>query len=218
MGHIEYASPECVRLRDIVTYETAGDALLLNALRELHATEQVSFIKNNIDHYTGATFGCHENYLMRRETQFTPPVLGTLLCFLATRQIYTGAGRIGQAHPLAFDFDLPPSATPVRFQISQRADHIVNDIYQWVQFNRAISMRRESICKVETRRSIGYLRAGVLFLILLRRTQMRLSAASIGLRSDGCWGSSPKPNLFRGMIRGCSVSIWSITTSIHRVD
>ena len=143
MGHIEYASPECVRLRDIVTYETAGDALLLNALRELHATEQVSFIKNNIDHYTGATFGCHENYLMRRETQFTPPVLGSLLTFLATRQIFTGAGRVGQAHPLAFDFDLPPSAIPVKFQLSQRADHIVNDIYQWVQFNRAIINARD---------------------------------------------------------------------------
>ena len=143
MGHIEYASPECVRLRDIVTYETAGDALLLNAVRELHATEQVSFIKNNIDHYTGATFGCHENYLMRRETQFTPPVLGSLLTFLATRQIFTGAGRVGQAHPLAFDFDLPPSAIPVKFQLSQRADHIVNDIYQWVQFNRAIINARD---------------------------------------------------------------------------
>src|SRR5213594_827139 len=143
MGHIEYASPECVRLHDAVVYELAGDALLLNALREMQACDHVSFIKNNIDHYTGATFGCHENYLMRRETQFTPPVLGTLLCFLATRQIYTGAGRIGQAHPLAFDFDLPPSATPVRFQISQRADHIVNDIYQWVQFNRAIINARD---------------------------------------------------------------------------
>jgi len=74
----------------------AGDALLLNALREMHACDHVSFIKNNIDHYTGATFGCHENYLMRRETQFTPPVLGTLLCFLATRRFYTGAGRIGR--------------------------------------------------------------------------------------------------------------------------
>src|SRR5436853_3296129 len=143
MGHIEYASPECVRLRDAVVYDLAGDALLLEALRELQACDRVSFIKNNIDHYTGATFGCHENYLMRRVTQFTPPVLGTLLSFLATRQIYTGAGRIGQAHPLAFDFDLPPSATPVHFQISQRADHIVNDIYQWVQFNRAIINARD---------------------------------------------------------------------------
>ncbi len=143
MGHIEYASPECVRLRDAVTYDLAGDALLLRALREMGAANRVSFIKNNIDHYTGATFGCHENYLMHRGTQFAPVVLGTLLSFLATRQLYTGAGRIGQAHPLAFDFEPPANALPVRFQISQRADHIVNDIYQWVQFNRAIINARD---------------------------------------------------------------------------
>lgn len=143
MGHIEYASPECVRLRDAVTYDLAGDALLLQALREMGAANRVSFIKNNIDHYTGATFGCHENYLMHRGTQFAPVVLGTLLSFLATRQLYTGAGRVGQAHPLAFDFEPPANAMPVRFQISQRADHIVNDIYQWVQFNRAIINARD---------------------------------------------------------------------------
>ncbi|MGI9114697.1 MAG: proteasome accessory factor PafA2 family protein [Chthoniobacterales bacterium] len=143
MGHIEYASPECVRLRDAVTYDLAGDALLLQALRELGAADRVSFIKNNIDHYTGATFGCHENYLMHRGTQFAPVVLGTLLSFLATRQLYTGAGRVGQAHPLAFDFEPPMNTAPVTYQISQRADHIVNDIYQWVQFNRAIINARD---------------------------------------------------------------------------
>jgi proteasome accessory factor A len=31
----------------------------------------------------------------------------------------------------------------VKFQLSQRADHIVNDIYQWVQFNRAIINARD---------------------------------------------------------------------------
>src|SRR6187399_1474286 len=143
MGHIEYASPECVRLRDAVVYDLAGDALLLNALREMQACDRVSFIKNNIDHYTGATFGCHENYLMRRETQFTPPILGTLLTFLATRQIFTGAGRVGQSNPLAFDFEPPQPEGHVNFQLSQRADHIVNDIYQWVQFNRAIINARD---------------------------------------------------------------------------
>jgi len=66
-----------------------------------------------------------------------------LLSFLATRQIFTGAGRVGQASPLAFDFDLPHGAAPVDFQLSQRADHIVNDIYQWVQFNRAIINARD---------------------------------------------------------------------------
>ena len=143
MGHIEYASPECLHLHDIVTYDLAGDELLQAALVELGASDRVSFIKNNVDHHTGATFGCHENYLMRREAQFTPPVLGTLLSFLATRQLFTGAGRVGQANPLAFDFEMPQPETQIDFQISQRADHIVNDIYQWVQFNRAIINARD---------------------------------------------------------------------------
>jgi proteasome accessory factor A len=143
MGHIEYASPECLHLHDLVSYELAGDELLRSSLAALEAADRVSFIKNNVDHHTGATFGCHENYLMKREAQFTPSILGTLLTFLATRQIFTGAGRVGQANPLAFDFEPPQEETPVAFQLSQRADHIVNDIYQWVQFNRAIINARD---------------------------------------------------------------------------
>ncbi len=143
MGHIEYASPECLQLRDAIAYDLAGDQLLQQALQELGAAEQVAFIKNNIDHHTGATFGCHENYLVKREAQFTPVVLGTLLAFLATRQIFTGAGRVGQVNPLALDFELPAAQEPVNFQLSQRADYIVNDIYQWVQFNRAIINARD---------------------------------------------------------------------------
>ncbi|HXX42765.1 MAG TPA: proteasome accessory factor PafA2 family protein [Chthoniobacterales bacterium] len=143
MGHIEYASPECLHLHDLVTYDLAGDELLRSALTALEANGRVSFIKNNVDHHTGATFGCHENYLMKREAQFTPAILGTLLAFLATRQIFTGAGRVGQANPLAFDFEPPQQEAPVAFQLSQRADHIVNDIYQWVQFNRAIINARD---------------------------------------------------------------------------
>jgi proteasome accessory factor A len=143
MGHLEYASPECRQLRDAVAYDLAGDQLLQSALESLGAADTVSFIKNNIDHHTGATFGCHENYLMRREAQFTPAALGALLAFLATRQIFTGAGRVGQANPLAFDFEVPTSEETIDFQLSQRADHIVNDIYQWVQFNRAIINARD---------------------------------------------------------------------------
>ncbi len=143
MGHIEYSTPECLSLRDIVAYDRAGDYLLQQALEEMGAADRVSFLKNNIDHHTGATFGCHENYLMKRGAQFTPQVLSALLSFLATRQIFTGAGRVGQANPLAFEFDQHRHERAVRFQISQRADHIVNDIYQWVQFNRAIINARD---------------------------------------------------------------------------
>ena len=143
MGHIEYASPECLTLRDMVAYDIAGDSMLQAALDSLRASSHVSFLKNNIDHHTGATFGCHENYLMRREVQFSAPILGTLLSFLATRQLFTGAGRVGQANPLSFDWEAASDSSPVDFQLSQRADHIVNDIYQWVQFNRAIINARD---------------------------------------------------------------------------
>ncbi len=143
MGHLEYSSPECRTVRDSVAYDLAGDMLLQSALEALGVADEVAFIKNNVDHHTGATFGCHENYLMKRELQFSPRLLGTLLSFLATRQLFTGAGRVGQASPLAFDFDPPSGAPAVQFQLSQRADHIVNDIYQWVQFNRAIINARD---------------------------------------------------------------------------
>ena len=143
MGHLEYASPEARTVRDAVAYEIAGDHLLQSALEALGVSDEVAFIKNNVDHHTGATFGCHENYLMKRELQFSPRLLGTLLSFLATRQLFTGAGRVGQASPLAFDFEPENNPEAVPFQLSQRADHIVNDIYQWVQFNRAIINARD---------------------------------------------------------------------------
>ena len=141
MGHLEYASPECLSVRDMVAFDIAGDTLVQSAVAAMRAENHVAVIKNNVDHLTGATFGCHENYLMRREVQFTPPALGTLLSFLATRQIYTGAGRVGQTNPLSFEYE--KQGGRVDFQISQRADHIVNDIYQWVQFNRAIINARD---------------------------------------------------------------------------
>jgi len=143
MGHLEYSSPESRTVRDAVAYDIAGDMLLQSALEMLGVSEEVAFIKNNVDHHTGATFGCHENYLMKRELQFSPQLLGTLLSFLATRQLFTGAGRVGQASPLAFEFEAPQPSHSVPFQLSQRADHIVNDIYQWVQFNRAIINARD---------------------------------------------------------------------------
>src|SRR5260370_37231563 len=143
MGHLEYSSPECISLRDLVSFDIAGDLMLNRALAEMDVEDQVAFLKNNVDHHTGATFGCHENYLMRREAQFTPEVLASLLAFLATRQIFSGAGRVGQANPLAFNFELPAQPGHVTFQITQRANHIVNDIYQWVQFNRAIINARD---------------------------------------------------------------------------
>ncbi|HLG22278.1 MAG TPA: proteasome accessory factor PafA2 family protein [Candidatus Manganitrophaceae bacterium] len=151
MGHIEYATPECVSLSDLVAYDRAGDRILQGALEALGLSDRVSLIKNNIDHETGATFGSHENYLVPRDFPFSYDGLGQMIPFLVTRQIFTGAGRVGAR--LAPDgwilLDLEKSLkvdhmrSPILFQISQRADHIVNDFYQWVQFNRAIVNTRD---------------------------------------------------------------------------
>ena len=95
MGHLEYATPECMGLWDIVAFDRAGDLILYRALHALGLAKEASFLKNNIDHYTGATFGCHENYLVRRNVPFSTVVIPALLPFLVTRQIFCGAGRVG---------------------------------------------------------------------------------------------------------------------------
>src|SRR5260370_1604159 len=132
MGNLEYSSPECISLRDLVSFDIAGDLMLNRALSEMDVEDQVAFLKNNVDHHTGATFGCHENYLMRREAQFTPEVLASLLAFLATRQIFSGAGRVGHANPLAFAFELPNRPGHVHFLSSLCHYQFLHLLSRWL--------------------------------------------------------------------------------------
>jgi proteasome accessory factor A len=142
MGHLEYCTPECLQLRDLIRYDAAGDRLLNRALQALGLAGTAGFVRNNIDYYTGATFGCHENYLVRRNAVFDEKQIGALLSFLTLRVLYTGAGRLGRS-PLAEPHDPEKSAFSTSFQISQRADYIHNDLFEWVQFNRAIINTRD---------------------------------------------------------------------------
>ncbi|CAI2719659.1 proteasome accessory factor PafA2 family protein [Nitrospina watsonii] len=149
MGHLEYASPECSNLTDLVTFDRAGDMVVQEALEDLGWSDQVAFIKNNVDLETNATFGCHENYLVSRAFQFdNRENLRLLASFLVTRQIYAGAGRTGACNPQPFrDWDdihqAKKDTEEVNFQLSQRADHIPNEFYRWVQYNRAIVNTRD---------------------------------------------------------------------------
>ena len=148
MGHLEYASPECSTLTDLVTYDRAGDTLIQDAVDGLGWRDSIGIIKNNVDLETNATFGCHENYLVGRGFPFDEREnLKLLSAFLVTRQIYCGAGRIGgcDPHPLR-DWEKTSAGEiedSVNFQISQRADHIPNEFYRWVQYNRAIVNTRD---------------------------------------------------------------------------
>ena len=144
MGHLEYATPECVDLFSMVAYDKAIERLLTRITDELALNEDISFFKNNIDHFTGATFGCHENYQLRRDIPFYKVVIPTLMPFFVTRQIYAGAGRVGGYEEiLELGEDQPGCADFRGFQISQRADHIVTEIYVWIQFSRAIINTRD---------------------------------------------------------------------------
>ena len=155
MGHLEYASPECHSLTDVVATDRAGDTILQKAIQDLGLADEVSLIKNNVDHETDATFGSHENYLVSRRFPFTRRGLAPLITFLVTRQIFTGSGRVGGASPQDAWIQMDrlivpraaighsPTAEQLPFQISQRADHIVNDFFEWVQQNRAIINTRD---------------------------------------------------------------------------
>jgi hypothetical protein len=143
MGHLEYCTPECLSLIDLLRYDRAGDAILLQAVREMHLAEQVSFVRNNVDHYSGATFGCHENYLVRRSAPLTEANVLSLLSFLTLRLLYAGAGRVGSTPGAELRGDLLRPGADSHFQISQRADYINNDLFEWVQFNRAIINTRD---------------------------------------------------------------------------
>ena len=143
MGHLEYCTPECLSLIDLLRYDRAGDAILLQALKEMHLFDQVSFIRNNVDHYSGATFGCHENYLVRRSAPLTENNVLALLAFLTLRLLFAGSGRVGSTPGAELRGDLLRHGTDSHFQISQRADYINNDLFGWVQFNRAIINTRD---------------------------------------------------------------------------
>jgi proteasome accessory factor PafA2 len=112
-AHPEYSSPEVMTPRDVVLWDKAGERVMLEAARRIAANPglgDVNLYKNNTDN-KGASYGTHENYLMRRSTPFAD-VVKHLTPFFVSRQVITGAGRIG----------LGQDGTGVGFQISQRAD------------------------------------------------------------------------------------------------
>src|SRR6185503_1832100 len=143
MGHLEYCTPECASTIDVVRYDRAGDLLLQEAVRALRLEKVISFIRNNVDHYTGATFGCHENYSLDRKAPLHEKNVLSLLAFLTLRVLFTGAGRVGSIRPVRFRGEIVQREDAALFQISQRADYIQNDFFEWVQHNRAIINTRD---------------------------------------------------------------------------
>lgn len=118
-SHPEYATAECDKLMDLLAQDRAGQDMLADLAdqtnRELINSEtagQIHLFKNNLDSQSNS-YGCHENYLLRRRRDFRE-FADALVSFFVTRQVLTGAGH------LAID----KTTGQVDYHFSQRADQM----------------------------------------------------------------------------------------------
>jgi Pup amidohydrolase len=132
-AHPEYSSPEVTTALDVVRYDKAGDKVMAIAAQRasVYAGRQIRLYKNNTDG-KGASYGTHENYLLQRSTPFDR-VVTQFTAFLVTRQVFTGAGRVG----------IGQASQSSGFQISQRADFFEAEVGLETTLNRPIINTRD---------------------------------------------------------------------------
>ncbi|GAA4661909.1 depupylase/deamidase Dop [Gordonia humi] len=114
-AHPEYSAPEVTDPLDAVIWDKAGERVMEEAARyvaSVPGAPRLQLYKNNIDG-KGASYGTHENYLMRRDTPFESIIVG-LMPFFASRQVICGSGRVG----------IGQRGEEPGYQLSQRADYI----------------------------------------------------------------------------------------------
>ncbi|MEO7626035.1 MAG: depupylase/deamidase Dop, partial [Nocardioides sp.] len=92
---------------------------------------QIVLYKNNTDN-KGASYGAHENYLMRRSTPFGD-IVRHLTPLFVSRQVVVGAGRVG----------IGQDGREHGFQISQRADYFEVEVGLETTLKRPIINTRD---------------------------------------------------------------------------
>jgi len=133
-AHPEYSGPEVTTPRALLTWDRAGDLIMRAAAELLNpdpARPTVALYKNNTDG-KGASYGTHENYLMRRETSFAD-IVTHLTPFFVARQVICGAGRVG----------IGQDSRVAGFQVSQRADFFETEVGLETTLKRPIINTRD---------------------------------------------------------------------------
>ena len=133
-AHPEFSTPEVTNPLDIVRWDKAGEQVMLDASRAAAQVPGVSPIvlyKNNTDN-KGASYGAHENYLMRRSTPFAD-IVRHLTPFFVSRQVVCGAGRVG----------IGQDGREHGFQLSQRADYFEVEVGLETTLKRPIINTRD---------------------------------------------------------------------------
>ncbi len=108
--HPEFATPECADPWEVLRYVRAGDRLLADAAERVPSDEpsiaRVDVFRNNVDYWSGSTWGSHESYLHRADVERLP---AELIPHLVSRLIYCGAGGFDPGAP-GPEFVLSPRA------------------------------------------------------------------------------------------------------------
>ena len=137
-AHPEYSTPECTNPRELVVHDKAGERILERSLElaseMLPPGERLNIYKNNTDS-KGSSYGTHENYLVSRETPFSR-IVRDLTAFFVTRQIFTGAGRVGQDSGRGEEGE-------VNYQLTQRADYFEAEVGLETTLKRPIINTRD---------------------------------------------------------------------------
>ncbi|HEY3780851.1 MAG TPA: proteasome accessory factor PafA2 family protein [Fimbriimonadaceae bacterium] len=131
-GHPEYSTPECWGTKELSVQDAAGEIVLLDTAKvmERETDRKVSVYKNNTD-FHGASYGTHESYSMPRAVGFER-IYGAVTPMLVSRQILTGAGKVGAE-----------KGQSCAYQLSQRADFFVESFNTETLFRRPVFNTRD---------------------------------------------------------------------------
>lgn len=135
-SHPEYATGECDDIEQLVAHDKAGERILedlatdaQSRLQDEGVTGEIFLFKNNTDS-AGNSYGCHENYLIARQGDFSK-FSDVLIPFLVSRQLIAGAGKV---------LTTPRGAT---FCLSQRAEHMWEGVSSATTRSRPIINTRD---------------------------------------------------------------------------
>ena len=137
-AHPELSTPECADPLGRGRYDRAAELILQRSMAAavplLPEGQEIVVYKNNSDG-KGNSYGCHENYLMDRQVPFGRIVAHVMPHFI-TRQIFTGAGKVGTEV-------VGMTSDEVPFQLTQRADFFEEEVGLETTLKRPIVNTRD---------------------------------------------------------------------------
>ena len=140
-AHPEVSTPECRNALEAVLFDRAGEEIVRRSMQVanegLPSDSEIVLYKNNSDG-KGNSYGCHENYLISRQTPFTQ-IAQQITTHFVSRQIFCGAGKVGAEHRGLTG----KNSNPNLFQISQRADFFEEEIGLETTLKRPIVNTRD---------------------------------------------------------------------------